>query len=204
MNGFERIRAEKRARILDIAVELFQAHGFRRVPVSEIASKAGVSQVTIYNHFVNKHRLIREAALEIIRRATEEYRRILNSDAPYFERLHRVVIEKAKLVDTIGREIMEVIYDESGEIIDDIAELQRTSFAETAVPFLQEGKQKGYLSPSISDEAIAMYFEILGVGITKSTEYQKRAIARPELAKEIQALIINGIASRASETSLPS
>lgn len=58
-----------RAEIADTAMRLFAARGFDRVTVAEVASAAGVSQKTVFNHFPTKEDLFfdevpaREAAL---------------------------------------------------------------------------------------------------------------------------------------------
>lgn len=49
MNGFERRKERKKESIRQAAMQLFMEHGMRKVSIGEIADKAGVSQVTIYN-----------------------------------------------------------------------------------------------------------------------------------------------------------
>jgi len=51
----------KRAAILDTAKRLFVAHGFDGVSMDTIATEAGVSKLTVYSHFGDKHTLFAEA-----------------------------------------------------------------------------------------------------------------------------------------------
>ena len=51
MDGFNRRKEQKKESIRRAALELFKVYGFKKVSINDIASKAGVSQVTIYNHF---------------------------------------------------------------------------------------------------------------------------------------------------------
>lgn len=51
----------KRAAILDTAKRLFVAHGFDGVSMDTIAGEAGVSKLTVYSHFGDKHTLFGEA-----------------------------------------------------------------------------------------------------------------------------------------------
>ena len=51
MNGFEKRRLKKKNSILIAALTLFKQYGYRKVTVAEIADKASVSQVSIYNYF---------------------------------------------------------------------------------------------------------------------------------------------------------
>ena len=45
-------------RIYDVALELFQEHGFERVSVGQIASTAGVSVPTFYAHYPSKEHVL--------------------------------------------------------------------------------------------------------------------------------------------------
>lgn len=52
----------KRQAILDSAKRLFLEHGFERVSMDQIATDAGVSKLTVYNHYGDKDTLFGEAA----------------------------------------------------------------------------------------------------------------------------------------------
>ena len=54
---------EKRAAILDAAKKLFPINGFDGVSMDAIAAEAGVSKLTVYNHFTDKETLF-VAAIE--------------------------------------------------------------------------------------------------------------------------------------------
>ena len=52
---------EKQAAILDAAKRLFPLHGYEGVSMEAIAAEAGVSKLTVYNHFTDKENLFTEA-----------------------------------------------------------------------------------------------------------------------------------------------
>ena len=52
---------EKGQAILDCAKRLFIEHGYERVSMDQIAAGAGVSKLTVYNHYGDKDRLFAEA-----------------------------------------------------------------------------------------------------------------------------------------------
>ena len=60
MDGFARRKEQSKEEIRKAAWELFSQHGVDKVSVMDIAHKAGVSQVTIYNNFGSKEALARE------------------------------------------------------------------------------------------------------------------------------------------------
>ncbi len=55
---------EKRAAILDAAMELFPARGYDGASVEAIAQAAGVSKLTVYSHFADKEALFGAAVTE--------------------------------------------------------------------------------------------------------------------------------------------
>ena len=57
---YAQIRAEKRALIMDAAIEVFADKTFQGASVSMIAQKAGISKGLLYNYFESKEQLLKE------------------------------------------------------------------------------------------------------------------------------------------------
>lgn len=55
------IDAAKRDAILDAAAHSFFEHGFAGTAIEQVATRAGVSKVTVYNHFGDKYGLFKAA-----------------------------------------------------------------------------------------------------------------------------------------------
>ena len=73
-------RAEKnRTGIIRAATELFLLQGIKKVSVSDIAQKAGVTPATIYNQFGSKDVLVREVIIEWFSKTLEDYKQVLES-----------------------------------------------------------------------------------------------------------------------------
>src|SRR5512146_1125543 len=90
MNGFQRRREMKMKSILQAAFELFSSRGLKDVTIAEIASKANVSQVSIYNFFQSKENLVRQALFVYMDERMKESERILESEIPFREKLERL------------------------------------------------------------------------------------------------------------------
>lgn len=125
----------KRQQILSGARQVFSELGFERASVDLIASRAGVSKATVYNHFADKHALYvaciahdtdemragLSACLDepsgdvehVLQRVGERIMAVLLS--PPVVELHRHVIAEAARFPDIGRTIFEhgarVVYD---------------------------------------------------------------------------------------------
>lgn len=66
----------KSQRILDTALQLFMAHGYRTISLDRIASVAGTTKMTVYRYFANKDILIEAVLLQRdkqFRQALEDY-----------------------------------------------------------------------------------------------------------------------------------
>jgi AcrR family transcriptional regulator len=71
----ERGGPRTRARILEVATRLFLERGYDKVTVAEIAREAGVSSVTVFNHFPRKEDLFLDRAddaVELLRSAVRD------------------------------------------------------------------------------------------------------------------------------------
>jgi AcrR family transcriptional regulator len=71
---------ELRDRILEIAKGKFKTHGYRGVKTDDIASEAGISKRTLYQHFKSKEYILREV--------------ILRENS----RIHDIIVEKADII----------------------------------------------------------------------------------------------------------
>ena len=80
--------AETRARILDVAYEVFAEKGYDTANTRDIAAAAGVTHTTIRYHFGSKDELWRETVRQMFQRATEELSfSTAEQDLPAKERL---------------------------------------------------------------------------------------------------------------------
>ena len=94
MNGFERRKEMKKNSILEAALALFIKYGINKVPVSEIAKEANVSQVTIYNYFESKDNLISEVIIFYVNKVWAEYEQLFHSDLPFPDKIKQIVFDK--------------------------------------------------------------------------------------------------------------
>jgi AcrR family transcriptional regulator len=83
----ERRKLEVRGRILEAAVDLFDAQGVADTKVSEICERADVAHKTFFNHFPSRHQLIREIAHEALARMLARIEEVTQLPVPARERL---------------------------------------------------------------------------------------------------------------------
>ncbi len=86
----KRVRLTQRA-IVAAAAELFAQRGFGSTSLDDIAEVLGVTKGALYYHVKNKEEILRLIYLSVLNVAEEPLRRILKSDLPPAEKLHRAI-----------------------------------------------------------------------------------------------------------------
>ncbi|HUT68866.1 MAG TPA: TetR/AcrR family transcriptional regulator, partial [Dehalococcoidales bacterium] len=116
MDGFERRKEQKKESIRRAALELYQTFGFKKVSVSDIARRAGVSQVTIYNHFASKEALIRNVLKWYMRQLFDKYESTMNSKLTFQEKLENIVFDKTQVVSQFQGELQQAVLQNDPEL----------------------------------------------------------------------------------------
>jgi len=193
MNGFERRKEQKKNSIRRVALELFKVYGFNKVSINDIAHKAGVSQVTIYNHFGSKQELVRDVIKTLSVNLLGKYRAIIKGEGPFLEKLETILLDKTKIVSQFQGELMQTAIQNDPEIQQFIESMWQQEVSQLTVDFLHEGKEQGYVDPGLSDEAILVYFEILRKGIYAGFNIPAKVERNPLLLRELMSLFAYGL-----------
>ena len=62
----EKRKRELRARIYDVAIDLFRSQGFEQTTVGQIAEAADIAPATFFNHFQNKNALLGQMTAQVL------------------------------------------------------------------------------------------------------------------------------------------
>lgn len=191
LNGFERRKEQKQRNILEAALALFIEQGLHKPSIAEIAKKADVSQVTIYNYFESKNKLTLAVFEFYVDKISEEFEQIIDSDEPFPEKIKQLIFS--------GREaqhIHEELYHFCMEQYTNDQDRFNTMYIERTLPplmrLLDEGKAQGHVDPSVSNQAILIYIQALG-------DYLQRKDVYPHvlpLSEDITKLLFFGITGR--------
>lgn len=104
----------KRELILKTGKELFWKFGFKRVTIEEICKEAGVSKMTYYKFFPNKMALVKTLMDEILEEGLKKYKKLMNSDRPYPEKVLGMIDLKREQTHTMSSEFFKD-YLQSGD-----------------------------------------------------------------------------------------
>jgi AcrR family transcriptional regulator len=193
MNGYERRKQRKREQILRASQELFRMHGFKKVSVADIARQAHVSQVTIYNHFESKESLIRETLKHLLEAKLDEYQEILLADRPYLDKVESILMDKTALMDQFRGELFSALYRDHPELIAYADGLRREILEKVTFPFLDKGRELGYVPKGIDNQAVFLTLQIIRHGFMNNPDVLETLGSNPRLMNDVFSLLIHGI-----------
>lgn len=161
MDGFQRRREKKKNNILEAALALFMEYGVQKISVAEIAKKANVSQVTIYNYFEDKHNLVHEVIIYYVDKVWKEHEQLLKSDIPFPAKIKKIIFNKKETANSIHENFYQYFMK---DYVDGNSYIEKL-YEEKTVPYfielLNEGKEQGYVDPNLSHESIMFYIKML-------------------------------------------
>ena len=193
MNGFERRKKQKKDNIRWAALELFQAYGFKKVSINDIAQKAGVSQVTIYNHYGSKDELVRDVVKNLLYGVIDKYRDIIKEKKPFLEKLQAIVFDKSELIGKFHGELTQTVISQDLEMRQFVESIWQGEINQMLIDLFEDGRKEGYISPGLSQEAILTYYEIFRQGMFSSPHVQAKLEQNPKLVRELISVFTYGL-----------
>ncbi|WLR51381.1 TetR/AcrR family transcriptional regulator [Bacillus tianshenii] len=160
MNGFEKRREKKKNDIRQAALDLFAEDGVQKVNIQQIAEKANVSQVTIYNYFGSKDGLVYEVVQTLFEQEYKCYKQIMEENESFREKIQGLMKHKVEFASSYNPDFIFTLISERP----DIQSLVQTYTEEKTMPLfiqlIQQGKGSGDIHPSISEQAIMFYMNM--------------------------------------------
>lgn len=197
MNGFERRKERKKEYIRQAALELFTTHGIKKISIAEIADKAKVSQVTIYNYFGSKDELVRDAFYALMQRRLKEDTEIIEGEQSFPEIVEHFLTEKVGELRAFDSDFLKTIMSEDPEIRQMAADFTNNSYIPLMLRFIDRGRKEGYIQNGISDTAILYYINMFRAG--KHSETFMDFDKSKHFLKEIITLFFYGLLGKTLE-----
>ncbi|MGG0720523.1 TetR/AcrR family transcriptional regulator [Robertmurraya massiliosenegalensis] len=192
MDGFEKRREQKKKNILEAALALFMEFGIQKVSIAEIAKKANVSQVTIYNYFESKDNLAKFVFKFYVDQIWDEQKQFLESDLPFNEKITKMLFEKGTAINQISEKFFQDFMKDFASGQSYVEEIYMKEALPLFIELFNNGREKGYIDSSISNEAILLYLQMFH-------EYMQRedfAKTTLPIAEELTKLFFYGIAGK--------
>lgn len=198
MDGFARRKEQSKEDIRKAAWELFSRYGVDKVSVMDIARKAGVSQVTIYNNFGSKEALAREFVGFMVDMLESRVQEIVAMEGSYQDKM-AAFFQFISAMLAGGRPSASggAVFAGNAELQNDpeIKEIRMKAQERMIALLLQlikEGKKQGQVNMQISEESLGIYFTAF-MDIFPNGEFQKQYARHPNLVKELGELMLYGL-----------
>lgn len=192
MDGFEKRRNDKKKAIMQTALELFDQYGFDRVTVTEIAEKAHVSKVSIYNFFESKDNLRRIIIKDMLDDSVEKIKSLIAKEGNFIEKIEEYIQIRTWYY---GKYTLRFFFEavESDPVLRQYLENFNAASKNLLMTFIEEGKDSGVFSPDASNDAIEIYIDMIQTYLMHNKEIRDRLEHNPELAREINMLFMDGL-----------
>lgn len=193
MNGFERRKEQKKEKIRRAALELFGVYGFKKVSVNDIANKAGVSPVTIYNHFRSKDDLVRYVVKTQFDDMVKKYREIIYGEGNFPDKLGAIVFDKSKIAGQFQGELAQTLFQEEPEMQQYVESMWQGDAVAMTLDLLEQGRDEGYVNAQTSQEVLMMYLKVVSDGFAANPELTAEIARNPESIRELNQILLYGM-----------
>lgn len=192
MDGFEKRRNDKKRAIMQTAMELFDQYGFDKVTVTEIAEKARVSKVSIYNFFGSKNNLRRIIIKDLLDESTEKIKILIKKDTNFIEKIDEYIQIRTWYLGKYGLQFFFEAVNSDPELQEYLDDFNHTS-KELVMSFIKDGRNSGVFSSKISDLSIKIYIEMIQTYLMHNKEIRDIIEHNSELVRELNMIFINGL-----------
>jgi AcrR family transcriptional regulator len=160
----------------------------------DIAHRAGLSHVTIYNHFSSKEELMKEVFRREMVGIIEESKAIIRDKTVSLpDKLKQIALHKSSRIQQFQGQLMKRIGLESPDMQRFLQKLWQEEMDRLIGDLLALGKQEGYIDRELSDDAVRLYFEILRRGGMASGDILSDMAMNEKLIMDLTRLMLYGL-----------
>jgi len=172
----QKMRDERREKILSCARRLFAARGLAATKITDIAADAGMSQGLLYHYFVSKEEIFTEIVREAFVKMNAAARALEELPLPPREKIRMALIQLLRSIEESEDFTNTVLLNAQAGISDATpAEAQAIIRAESDVPYaviariLREGQRDGSIKPYDAEElSMVFWTTIKGLALHKA------------------------------------
>ncbi|WP_282034060.1 TetR/AcrR family transcriptional regulator [Metabacillus indicus] len=193
MDGFKARTDKKRDLIIQSALLLFNVLSPSKVSIREIAAKAQVSVVTIYNYFGSKEGLMLEVVRSVLATQLRLAEEITQSNDPADKKIARLVFTKTELLSQFHPDFISFIMNDPSmtKLIEEEF-LSRTY--ELIKDFIHQAKSEGAFSKELPDEMIMKVIELYRKDISSENSILFSSQEEMKSHETILKILLYGIA----------
>ncbi len=168
MNGFERRANQKKENILQAAQRFIMAHGLRGTTIQMMAKEANVSQVSIYNYFEHKDRVIYEVMKRLLEVFTQRFEAIVyDASRDFDEKTDQLLRLFTQAIEDVHEDVVAYVFNPRKTMMKSLLDWYVDNRIMMGMDHLmREGKKEGVVNQRLSEHAI-----ITLLGLLKAFDY---------------------------------
>lgn len=146
--------SKSRDQILDISRRLFWKYGIRRITVEEICKEGGLSKMTFYQHFKNKHEIARQLIETHNEQSMIRYHEIMDSEKTFRKKVEELMRFKYEIFQELSNEFMEDVYNYKDGGLGKLFDTFRVDIIKEFKQDFYEAQEKGWIRNDINIDFI--------------------------------------------------
>ncbi|WP_051271212.1 TetR/AcrR family transcriptional regulator [Shimazuella kribbensis] len=195
MDNQQQKGGKKKDAILSAAISLFQQYHPNKVSIRDIATKANVSVVTIYNHFNGKEGLIFEVVRKVVEQQMGRFKRIVEGGESFPDKIQSLIFNQTESLNDFHADFLAFIMSEP--IIQEyLIETHQKTSSHMLQKLIEQGKEDGYINSNLSISLIMNVFELFRRDLTSKDSL---LLSDPNDYDKVFEIIIYGIAGKDRE-----
>ncbi len=182
-----------RLKILIIASEQFSQYGVRAITMEDIARLAGVSKKTIYQEFIDKKQLVKEAFSMALKEDQDTLDKILEGEDGVIEHLVHTSKMVRERLSNLNPMVLLEIQKYFPEVWEMFNQFKEEIIVTDIVNVIEKGKTLGYFRPEINAKILAnMRIDQISAAMNPSN-YDRRDFSLLTLHMEMLDHFLHGI-----------
>lgn len=186
------MKLTKKQQIERKAKELFWKHGFKKVTIEEICKKAIVSRKTFYTFYENKSALVIFLLEQIIEEMMTEYKRIINSELPFSEKIEQMLTLKYESSKSFSMEFVDDFFHPDAEDILAIYTKITQESMSMIHSFFIDAQKNNEINPDLDIKFVMLMMQKM-LDITSQPDVMKLFPDTETMTRQISQFVIYGI-----------
>ncbi|RQD72300.1 MAG: TetR/AcrR family transcriptional regulator [Tindallia sp. MSAO_Bac2] len=153
----------KHQRLMDQAERLIITNGFKNVTMEEIAAAAGISKMTIYNHFDSKEHLVEEILMRTISRFNMDVVEALTKARDTFEKLEIYFQLGQRASEEYSAALYKDVY-EAPYLLEKLSAYKKETTLKILLDILEKGAKKGEIRAA-DQEFVVILLDVVNAGM---------------------------------------
>lgn len=178
--------------ILKASKELFWKHGFKRVSVEEICTKAGISKMTFYRYFPNKIELAKTVLDNLMKQSNVKFHEILNDDTAPEIKIKTMLLMKHENANEISNEFLKDFYESNESGLLEFIQNKTNEAWQSVIKDFKKAQKKGIFRKDFKPEIILFMAQRL-TDIINDPEVVKLYKKPHDIIMEVSKFFMYGI-----------